>query len=109
MRGLYQFGFTSRFLVTDLINGHSSAFVLTLPSGEYAATELSSRLDPLITLRHGPRLKHSSFIVDACLPCGLQETTLLLLRALLSNSRRLQSHRLATGLYATILRGAENV
>jgi hypothetical protein len=37
-----QFAFTSRFLVTDLNNGDSSASMLTsLLSGEYLATELS--------------------------------------------------------------------
>jgi hypothetical protein len=36
--------FTSRCLVTALNNGHSSASVLTLLSGEYPTTEVSTEL-----------------------------------------------------------------
>jgi hypothetical protein len=51
-----QFAFTSRFLVMNLNNGHSSASALTsLLSGEYPANELTLWLCPLlITSQHGP-------------------------------------------------------
>jgi hypothetical protein len=54
-----QSAFTSRFLVTDLNNGDSSASVLTsLLSGEYPTTEFIVTIVLNITSRHGPRRKH---------------------------------------------------
>jgi hypothetical protein len=56
-------------------------------------SEPSSKLFPLITPRHGPTENTALLLLRACM-----------LRPLPSNGHCLQSHRLATGLYATIFR-----
>jgi hypothetical protein len=79
-------------------------------TGHHLTNKLSSKLLSMTTLRHGSRRKHSSSIgVQACssrrcLPTVAARTTkntyLLLLRALPSNGRSLQSHRIATAIRA---------
>jgi hypothetical protein len=96
--------FTSRFLVTYLNNGHSSASVLTsFLFGEYPttviplnysaissqpplqnSTELSAPTVMVINSRHGPHRKHSSSIISfvsvaagTCLPSCCPETALV--------------------------------
>jgi hypothetical protein len=71
-----QFAVTSRFLVTNLNNGDSSASMLTsLPAGYCSTTELLLQTVLLITSRHRPLIKHRSSLLkfSFCLLriCGL--------------------------------------
>jgi hypothetical protein len=62
-----QSAFTSRFQITDLNNGDSSASVLTsLLSDAYLTTEPIAPTVPVITSRYGPHTKHCSSIVALC-------------------------------------------
>jgi hypothetical protein len=109
--------FTSRFLVTASNNGDPSASALkSFPALYHLATQLLCKLVPSITLWHGPRRRHI-FSIVACVFTALlrsngrlwttENIALLLLlvcilRLLPGNGRCLQSHSLATGLYATV-------
>jgi hypothetical protein len=113
---------TSRSLATAYNSADSSASRAQILSAELPLKQLCLLL---ITSRHGPHRKHHSPLValmsvaaGTCLPNRCSETAAAwttestvfslflacMLWALPSNGRCLQSHRLATGLYATILR-----
>jgi hypothetical protein len=88
--------FTSRSLAMAPNSGDSSVSrtqVLSSQPPVQNQNELEYARNPLvITSRHGPHRKHSS------------STVVCMLQVLPSNTRCLQSHRLATGLHTTIYR-----